>query len=175
MRPIVAAPDTPPDRGAAVILEKEGMPSGGIEMYGKIQIRNCERGLWFRGNEYHELLGPGVYQFVSNQWDAARDFVEVVNIARDTKFEHPRLDSMLHDTVMRDALEIVEVGPGRRALVWKGERLGWNVGPGRHAFWRDPYPLRVEIVDVGRSRVDLPKPGASLRIAPARRRPLGVG
>jgi len=114
-------------------------------MFGKVRIRRHERGLWFRNGEFQELLGPGAYRFVRTLWDAGGETVQVVSTL-DTRFEHPLLDAMLSDDLMRQSLLVVDVKDYERANVFRDGRLAWTVGPGRHAFWREPYELTVERV-----------------------------
>ncbi len=125
-------------------------------MFGKVRIRKFERGLWFKHGDFQELLGPGVYRFVSGLWDPQRDSVQIVSVL-DTKFEHPLLDVLVKDDLMRQAVKVVDLKDTERALVWKDGRLGWILGPGRHAFWREPYELSVETFDVTAFRFTHPK------------------
>ncbi|MDD4891739.1 MAG: hypothetical protein PHU85_17610 [Phycisphaerae bacterium] len=109
---------------------------------GEIHVGSHECGLWFQDGGFQEMLGPGVYRFPADRWDPARDFVEIVD-TRETKFEHPRLDELLIDDLLRQSLLLVEVRPFEQAVVWKNDQPGWVVGRGRHAFWREPFALRV--------------------------------
>lgn len=122
-------------------------------MFGKIRIRKHERGLWFRYGDFHKLLGPGTYRFLSRLWSRSRDRVEIVNTL-DTKFEHALLDLMAAEDAVRDELMMLDLNDNERALVWKNDRLAYIVGPGRHAFWRSPYELNVESYDINDFRLD---------------------
>jgi regulator of protease activity HflC (stomatin/prohibitin superfamily) len=55
---------------------------------------------------------------------------------------------LLAEDSLRQALLVVELNDQQRALVWKDGRLGWILPPGRHAFWKQPYALEVEVFDV---------------------------
>ena len=113
----------------------------------KIRIRSHERCLWFRHGEFHKLLAPGVHRFAGRLLVGRRDQLVVVN-ALATRFEHPLLDTMLAHAHVRDALHVVDLTDVERALVWKDERLAYVLGPGRHAFWKEPYRLYVETFHV---------------------------
>src|SRR5688572_8458669 len=116
-------------------------------MFTKIRIKQHERGLWFRHGDFRQLLQPGAYRFWSRLWNPAKDRVELFDTLK-TKFEHPMLDVLLrHDRVL-DALHVVDLTDVERALVWKDERLAYVLGPGRHAFWKEPYRLYVETFHV---------------------------
>jgi regulator of protease activity HflC (stomatin/prohibitin superfamily) len=113
----------------------------------KIRVRTHERGLWFRHGEFRKLLGPGVHRFPLRFLFPRRDSL-VVTSTLATRFEHPLLDTMLAHPHVRDALHVVDLTDVERALVWKDERLAYVLGPGRHAFWKEPYRLYVETFHV---------------------------
>jgi hypothetical protein len=113
----------------------------------KIRIRSHERGLWFRHGEFRQLLEPGVHWFPSCLLLPGRDAFTVASTLS-TRFEHPLLDTMLRHPHVRDALHVVDLTDVERALVWKDERLAYVLGPGRHAFWKEPYRLYVETFHV---------------------------
>ena len=109
----------------------------------KIRVRKHERGLWFRHGEFRALLEPGVYCFAGRLLGGRRDQVTLASTLS-TRFEHPLLDTMLAQPQVRDSLHVVDLNDVERALVWKDERLAYVLGPGRHAFWKEPYRLYVE-------------------------------
>ena len=125
-------------------------------MFGEIKIGAYERGLWFKDGQFQELLGPGEYHFDRDQWRVGGDHVQVVNTL-ETRFEHPQLDSMLADDLIRQSLRVVELKDFQRALAWKDGQLGWILGPGRHAFWREPAELAVEPFSVQTLRFSHPQ------------------
>lgn len=126
----------PVERARSQVTKQDHVNSGAIV------VGPTERGLWFQGGQFQEMLGPGTYRLPSVGWDPARDYVEIVD-TRQTRFENPRLDELLSDDLLRQSLLVVEVRPSEQAVVWKGDQPGWVIGPGRHAFWRHPAPLRV--------------------------------
>ena len=113
----------------------------------KIRVRKHERGLWFRHGEFRALLEPGVYCFAGRVLGGRRDQFTVTSTLS-TRFEHPLLDTMLAQPHVRDSLHVVDLNDVERALVWKDERLAYVLGPGRHAFWKEPYRLYVETFHV---------------------------
>ena len=116
-------------------------------MFGKVRIRKHERGLWFRDGDFHRLIGPGEYRFWSKLYSRDRDRVEVVNTL-DNRFVHSLLDVLVEDPEVRDELVVVDLADSQRALVWRDERLVHVLGPGRYAFWKSPYRMKVETFDV---------------------------
>jgi len=111
----------------------------------KLRIRKHEVGLWFRHGDFKQVLIPGAY-FVPGRW-FGRDRVEVVNTLR-TRFEHRLLDILIDDPKLNELVEIVDLNDDQRAVVWLDGRLGYVIGPGRHAFWRRPYAIAVETFDI---------------------------
>jgi len=113
----------------------------------KVRVRKHERGLWFRHGEFRKLLEPGVHYFAGRLLGGGRDEFAVASTLS-TRFEHPLLDTMLTQPHVRDSLHVVDLTDVERALVWKDERLAYVLGPGRYAFWKEPYRLYVETFHV---------------------------
>jgi len=122
-------------------------------MFGLVRIRKHERGLWFRHGDFHGLLKPGKYRLWSRLWSRTRDRVEVITTLV-TKFVHPLADVLLEEPALREELTVVDLNDEQRALVWRDERLAFCLGTGRHAFWRTPYTLRVEVFDTRKFRFE---------------------
>lgn len=135
-------------------------------MFRTIRIRKHERGLRFAYGDFKRLLGPGTYRLKRWPWNIKADTVEVIDTLR-TKFEHALLDVLITDEQVKAALLVVDLNDNERVLVWKDERLAYIVGPGRHAFWRTPYTLRVETFDVNDVRFEHPRAEAIRRHADA--------
>ena len=125
-------------------------------MLGKTRIKRYEKGLLFRYGDFVKLLDPGTHRFWSRLWSRQRAKVEVVSTLA-TKFEHALLDVLVGNDALSRALTIVELADSERALVWKDGRLAYIVGPGRHAFWNEPYKLEVEVFDTNTLRFEHPK------------------
>lgn len=136
-------------------------------MFKRIRIRQHERGLQFRHGDFRRLLEPGAYWLWTGV-TGRKARVEVVDTLV-TRFQHPLLDAFIAQPAVQDALRIVDLNDAERALVWKDDRLAWILGPGRHAFWREPYRLDVEIFDVKALRFEHPRLEAILAHADAPR------
>lgn len=122
-------------------------------MFCVVRIKTHERGLLFRHGDFVGLLGPGKYRFwfpllVRRQWE-----VQIVSTLK-IKFEHELLDVLLRNAALRDAVTVVELLDHQRALIWKDGRLASILGPGRHAFWKEPYTIAVEVFDTGQIRFE---------------------
>jgi hypothetical protein len=66
-------------------------------------------------------------------------------------------------------LVVVDNTDTQRALIWKDGRLFAIVGAGRHAFWKTPAVIDVEVFDIAQFRFDAPEAAGDLP-APGRRR-----
>ena len=113
-------------------------------MFVKTHIKQFERGLLFREGDFVRPLGPGAYRIPF--WRAMKERIQVVDTLK-TKFEHPLLDVLIRDVRLREQLAVVDLTDTQRALIWKDGRLFAIVGPGRHAFWKQPAQVTVEIFD----------------------------
>ena len=132
-------------------------------MWKKIRIRKHEVGLWCRYGDFKRLLAPGAYWLPSTTTHphprmqvGRRNAVEVINTL-ESKFEHPMLDMLLAEPAVLERLVVVDLKDDQRALVWKDGRLGWVLGPGRHAFWKRPHELDVETFKTADFKFEHPK------------------
>ncbi|QDU83081.1 FtsH protease regulator HflK [Planctomycetes bacterium Pla163] len=127
----------------------------------KTHISKNQIGLVFRRGDLARVLDPGNHTVLQRPF--GRDELEVVDVLV-TRFEHPLLDVLIEDAAILEQLEVVELLDHQRALVWKDGRLFEIVGPGRHAFWKRPYTLAVEVLDVsGAGALEHPRLDAILR------------
>jgi len=128
-----------------------------------VYIRQHEIGLLFVRGDFARLLGPGRHVL----W-GFRTEVQVVDTLK-TRFEHPLLDVLVLHRDVRQALDVVELGDTERAIVWKDGRAFAILGPGRHAFWKMPALIGVEIFSVESVRFGHPKLQAILQLPEATR------
>lgn len=112
----------------------------------KFRIRKHEVGLLFRHGDFERVLQPGSHWLLPTLFDHSRQ-IEVIDRLR-SEFKHKMLDVLVADPTIAKELTVVELTDEQRALVWKDGRLGWILGPGRHAFWKKPAKIEVETFDV---------------------------
>src|SRR5438874_2249719 len=134
MNAIATEPET--DVEPEIESEKE------VDMYTTVHIKKHERGLWFRRGDFQQLLFPGTYRLWSLPWNFASTTVEKVDLLK-TRFEHPMLDVLVDDPVLRESLIVIDLTDTERALVWRDGRLLHVLGPGRHAYWKIPHAVTV--------------------------------
>ena len=118
-----------------------------------VRVRKFERGLLFREGDFVRMLAPGKYRLWRRVILPSREAVQIVSTLK-TRFEHPLLDALIEQPSLREALEIVNLTESQRALVWTDGRLHSVLGPGRYAFWKAPYTLKIEVFDVSSLRLE---------------------
>lgn len=111
-------------------------------MFARFYIRQHERGLLFRNGDLIDVLAPGVHY--TWRWN---DRVEIVDTLQ-TRFDHKLLDVLIRNEKLASQLVVVDLTDTQRALVWKDGRLLQIVGPGRHAYWREPSKIEVETFSI---------------------------
>lgn len=115
---------------------------------GRIHIREHERGLRFRDGDFVGLLRPGRHLVLR-----LGDSVEVANTLHG-KFEHPRLEVLVRHAALAAELVLADLADHERAIVRRDGRVTWVLGPGLHAFWKEPARIDVERFDATALRLD---------------------
>jgi regulator of protease activity HflC (stomatin/prohibitin superfamily) len=134
----------------------------------KVLIKDHERGLLFKKGAFARVLGPGVYRLWSNLIERKREEIVVMNTL-DTYIKHPLLDAFSARADFQTEAIVLSLSDTERALVWRDERLAFILGPGRHALWKAPLPLRVETFDTATMRFEHPRLATILQNAESAR------
>ncbi len=129
------------------------------------RIRKHERGLLFRRGDFARVLLPGKHRFISRVWAWRRDRVEVMSMLT-PRFRHALLDSLVKEADLRAELDVIDLADSERAIVWRAGRVIEVLGPGLHAFWRDPAQ-RVERFEASHEPFDHERIEAIMRHASA--------
>jgi regulator of protease activity HflC (stomatin/prohibitin superfamily) len=117
------------------------------------RIRQYERGLLFRHGDFVRILEPGKYRFLRVLRRLLGFEVQVYSLL-EMRFVHPLLDVILADSAARTAFRVLDLQDHQRALVWVDGRIRFICGPGRYAFWNEPFELAVEVFDVNTLRFE---------------------
>ena len=107
----------------------------------RLRIRQHELALRFRHGDFVGLMHPGTY--LDPKLLGRGVTVEVFDTLA-TRFQHERVDLLIRDPELASELEVVDVLNRERGILWKDGRIEAMLGPGRHAFWKRPYDLKVE-------------------------------
>lgn len=126
-----------------------------------VYIRQHERGLLFTHGDFVRVLRPGRHWI----W-GFNNRVETVDTLQ-TRFDHKLLDVLVRNPALRGELEVVELADTQCAVVWKEGRAFAIVGPGRHAFWKMPAEIAVEVFSVESVRFEHRKLQAILALPEA--------
>ena len=116
-------------------------------MFRRIHIQRHQRGLRFQRGDFVRILAPGSYR--KPLFASLRGLRTEIANTLESAFRHPLLDVLVRVPDFVRALHVVDLRDDQRALVWKDGRLDGILGPGRHAFWREPYALEFEVFDIG--------------------------
>src|SRR5262249_6293191 len=81
----------------------------------------------------------------------------------ETYIKHPLLDTFSERADFQAEAAVLPLSDTQRALVWRDERLAFILGPGRHALWKTPLPLRVETFDTSTMRLEHARMATLLR------------
>jgi regulator of protease activity HflC (stomatin/prohibitin superfamily) len=111
----------------------------------RTRIRKHEIGLVFRHGDFERVRRPGAYWRVPRIVSRGRT-IEIHNRLV-TSFEHPMLDVLIDEPALREELILVDLNDAQRAVVWIDGRAERLLGPGRHAFWKGPHTVEVEVFD----------------------------
>lgn len=123
------------------------------------RVHQHEIGLWFRHGDFKRPLRTGRRWILNGRFTP--NTIETINTL-DTRFDHKMLDILLQNDALRELLHVVELTDAQRALVWKDGRLAFILGPGRHAFWKTPFEIKVEVFDVNTFKFEHPNMEAIL-------------
>jgi regulator of protease activity HflC (stomatin/prohibitin superfamily) len=100
-------------------------------MMKKITIQNDQRGLLFRGGNYHSLLKPGRYRL----WRFRNEQVEVLNVNEPFTVPNLALDLFLQDPELLAALDVVDVADDEVVVQFEAGRYVATLKSGKYAFW----------------------------------------
>jgi regulator of protease activity HflC (stomatin/prohibitin superfamily) len=109
----------------------------------RFKVREHERGLLFRDQEFKAVLHPGRHWV----WDPLlKARVDVVSV-RDAWLGHADLDVIAKSGALADEARVVDLKDHERAVVWVDGRLEAALKPGLYALWTVFHDVRVETFD----------------------------
>lgn len=109
----------------------------------KQHIKKHDIGLWFRNGDLLKILQPGDHWIRKSK----RDTVEVYN-RLEVAFQHPMLEALVQEPMLKEHLEVIELQSHERALVWVGGCLKDILPSGVFAFWKTSKSLKIETYDL---------------------------
>lgn len=116
-----------------------------------VDLADAQRALVFVDGRFEAVLKPGLYAL----WKVFRDVrVETID-AREVRFTHERLASVLASPTAKEALESFTVEAGQSGLFFKDGALVGSLGPGTYAFWKGMGKYRLVVVDLREQVLDI--------------------
>ena len=119
-------------------------------MFFRINIREHQRGLFFRDGVFKKVLKPGVHWVLESFWNVRVDVVSVF----DYQILHKDLEQIVRTDGLDDEMVVYDLKDGQRGLIWIDGRFSGIVGPDVYAFWQVFDNVRVELVDLDSPRFE---------------------
>ncbi|MGE0709851.1 MAG: slipin family protein [Planctomycetota bacterium] len=113
-------------------------------------LSDAERALVWVDGRVHALLGPGRTAF----WKGLHKVRLEVFGVEDLRFNHPLLDRIAAVDGQK-LLQVSDVPAGCRGLLYVENQLREELAPGRYAFWRGVAPVRVEVLDLRETALEV--------------------
>ena len=116
-----------------------------------IDLGDWQRAIVWIDGRFARIAGPGLAVL----WTAFRDVEIEIFDAREPRFEHESLEVILKSGEAEAWINQYFVEPGHVGLYFRDGELQATLRPGRHAFWAFAGKVRLEIVDVRESVLDI--------------------
>lgn len=130
------------------VIVKSGSLQGKAEV---VDLKDYQRALVWIDGRFARVLGPGLYAY----WLGSREVrVEIVD-ARQVRFEHAQLKSIVRPTESARWLDICNVGRDCVGVLFIDGRYVDQLEPGLYAFWKDVADSRVVELDMRESQLDV--------------------
>jgi regulator of protease activity HflC (stomatin/prohibitin superfamily) len=113
----------------------------------RIVIANHERGLYLKDRSIERILEPGLYWFYDL---LGRISVQVYDLTT-PEFDHARVDFLVkgNPKLVERYFHVIELGDHQVGLVYIDGRLEDVLAPSiRQLYWKDPFDVKVEILDI---------------------------
>ena len=116
-----------------------------------LDLKDSQRALVWIDGRFARILGAGLYAY----WIGVRDVrVEIVD-ARDVRFEHKDLKSIVRVGEASRLLDICKVERDCVGVLFIDGRFMAQLDPGLYAFWKDVADSRVVELDMRESQIDV--------------------
>jgi len=119
-----------------------------------------EVGLKFREGDFVGLLAPGTHW----EFDPLRQ-TRVDLVSRlDPWLAHPQFEQIVQSGHAAAELVVVDLQDHQRALVSVDRRFSGVLSPGRHAYWKGPREVHIEMVETRGTRFEHPELSRIVRV-----------
>lgn len=130
------------------LIVKSGALAGLAEV---VDLADHERALVWIDGRFSHVLPPGLFAY----WTTHRKVkVEVVD-ARGVKFDHAELPAILKAPLIEQVLEQITVPAEHVGALFIDGKFKETLGPGRHVFWKNLASVKVQLLDLRETLLDI--------------------
>ncbi len=120
------------------VIVRSGALDGEAEV---LDLQDHQRALVWIDGRFATVCGPGLHAF----WTVFHEVRSEIVDAREIRFEHSALATVLGSAVRSAWLEQVTVDAGQVGLLMADGRHRDTLGPGTYALWRNVARVRVRV------------------------------
>jgi regulator of protease activity HflC (stomatin/prohibitin superfamily) len=131
------------------LIVKAGLPEDEATV---LDLQDHERALVWIDGRFSAILGPGLYAL----WTRFRKVRTEVIDARTIRFEHKDVHVIAKSPEAGEFLETWVVEEGFSGLLFRDGEYVRTFGPGRYLFWKDVGKIRLHLVDMRETLLDIP-------------------
>jgi regulator of protease activity HflC (stomatin/prohibitin superfamily) len=126
--------------------------SGAIKAQAEVvDLKDYQRALVWIDGRFARILGPGLHAY----WLGARDVrIEVID-ARNARFEHDELKSIVRVNEATRWLDVCKVERDCVGVLFIDGRYVDQLAPGLYAFWKEAADARVVELDMREAQIDV--------------------
>ncbi len=116
-----------------------------------LDLKDNQRALVWIDGRFARILRPGLYAL----WTGFREIrTEIVDTGQ-TRFEHQDISAILLSAGVDEKLESLVVEDGFAAVFFRDGEYIQTFGPGRYMFWKNAGRLRLQLIDLRESVLDI--------------------
>lgn len=130
------------------IIAKSGVLKGRAVV---LDLQDDQRALVTIDGRQRTLVPPGLYAL----WTTHRRVAVEVFITRDVRFEHSQLPLVVQATGASNALDVRTVEAGQAGVLFIDGNYVETLPPGRYAFWKNVAQVKLVIVDLRETMLDI--------------------
>ena len=116
-----------------------------------LDIKDSERALVWIDGRFDKVLIPGIYIFWKKFCDIKTEIIDT----RNARFIHKELDSIIRTNSAALLLDIINIKEGSVGLYFNEGEYVETLQPGRYAFWKNVGDVKVHIIDLRESILDI--------------------
>ena len=130
------------------VIVRSGALTGKAEV---LDLKDNQRALVWIDGRFARILGAGLYAY----WTGVREVrVEVID-AREVRFEHEELKSIVRASEAARLLDVCKVNRDCVGVLFVDGKYVDQLEPGLYAFWKNVADARVVEVDLREAHVDV--------------------